>query len=206
MAADRGLMPNDPIRLRRPLERVALVTRLPAAWPARPAAKAAQARLLLQSVARGRPGPRRAVQIQPAPKLRRLRAKTLDLTRLRHDQGFDLGRKTQSTLESHLTASVSVSTQKSPTPKPTVTKMTHHGLGVTSTFRSAVSSQRPHSETPRSGLEERFFYRASGRRPAASFETRRFWRRCSGRCRLLPKPSAPRVSIGSPRSYMERCA
>ena len=136
MAADLGLMPNDPIRVRHPLERVALVTRLPAAWPARPAAKAAQKAplLLLQSVARGRLGTRRAVQIQPAPKLRHLRAKTLDLTRLRHYQGFDLGRKTHSTLESQLTASVSASTQKSPTPKPTLTKMTHYGLGVTIFF------------------------------------------------------------------------
>ena len=132
MAADLGLMPNDPTRVRHPLERVALVTRLPAAWPARPAAKAAQkAPLLLQSVARGRLGTRRAVQIQPAPKLRHLRAKTLDLTRLRHYQGFDLVRKTHSTLKSQLTASVSVSTQKSPTPKPTVTKITHYGLEVT---------------------------------------------------------------------------
>jgi hypothetical protein len=92
MPADRRLMPDHPIGRSQPFERVALVAHLAAARLARPAAKAAQnARLLSQPVARGRLGTRRAVQIQPAPKLRQLRAKTLDLARLRRYQGFDLG-------------------------------------------------------------------------------------------------------------------
>ncbi len=78
--ARRSLVSDDPVGRRRPPQRVALVAPLSPARLARTAAKAAgKARLLPQPVARRRLGARRAVQIQPAPKLGVLGSKALVL-------------------------------------------------------------------------------------------------------------------------------
>ena len=75
-AARLRFVPHHPIRRLDLPERVALVSRLPAAFLARAPAKAAgDARLLLQPVARRRLGAVRTVQVQSSPKLGVLRPK-----------------------------------------------------------------------------------------------------------------------------------
>ena len=72
------LVPHDPIGLGDLPKRVALVSRLPAAFLVRaPAEAAGDARLLLQPIARRRLGTRRTVQVQSAPEVGVLRLQCL---------------------------------------------------------------------------------------------------------------------------------
>ena len=110
------LVPNDPVRIGHPAQRVALVALLPAARLAGGLAKASRkAWLLSQPVARRRLRARRAVLIQAPPKLGHLGAEGgvldpqrfilapqfRDLAPKRLDQLANLGRENHPNLDSH---------------------------------------------------------------------------------------------------------
>src|SRR5665213_1287266 len=125
MAADGCGVLDDPVGIGDLAKRIALMALLTAARFARARAQAAEnARLLLQSAARGRLRAIGAVQPQPPPKLGVLRTKHFDLALQRRNQFFEFGRK-HSTLESENARDVAPNRPASPDFRPTVTLRTH---------------------------------------------------------------------------------
>ena len=141
MAADGGGVLDGPVGVGDLTKRIAPVALLAAARFARARAQAAKnARLFLQSVARRRFRAVGAVQPQPSPKLRVLRAKRFDLALQRGNQLFDFGRKTHFTLESENPSPVAPNLSTPTDFRPPVTFRTHYGLGVTYFARSSLVS------------------------------------------------------------------